>query len=309
LIVMGEEDKAEIARRMNATVKALGLADKRDLLAERIRAFPLVGVDIRLTAKQDRQLAETEFATEIIEAAKALALESGVAVRLIILDHFGLLHGGGFNEREDVSTTMVSLNRITKETSAAVLVLAHSPKSAAVSETSDASAVAGSTAVVDQARGVYVVAGMREPEAKFYGIDKEARGGYVSCVMVKNNYGPSGSDTTKWFERCTVQGHGVSVLKPIELYQPVRVLKGSASVEQRIVDFIVLHRGEFSSTKLRDVYSGANGPLKSSKREVEIALDVLVGDGRLVLREPTPDERARGGVARQAKLVLDMPYA
>ncbi len=45
-------------------------------------------------------------------------------------------------------------------------VLAHTPKSANAKEESDASMVAGSTAFVDQARGAWILATMRDEEAK-----------------------------------------------------------------------------------------------------------------------------------------------
>ena len=107
-----------------------------------IRAYPLVGSDVRLTAKERKGLVETKFAEEIIACARALG-----NVRLIVLDHLALLHGGDFNAREDAALTMQVINHIAQETGASVLVLAHTPKSANQQETSDASMVAGSTGV------------------------------------------------------------------------------------------------------------------------------------------------------------------
>jgi hypothetical protein len=106
----------------------------------------------------------TGFSAEIIEAARQLEAECGLPVRMIGLDHAGLIHGGEFNAREDVVQTMRQVNHIAQETGAAVLVLAHSPKAAAAAEKSSAGAVAGSTAWVDHARGALVLRAMNDEE-------------------------------------------------------------------------------------------------------------------------------------------------
>ena len=139
-----------------------------------IRAYPLVGRDVRLTAKERKGLVETKFAEEIIACARALG-----NLRLIELDHLALLHGGDFNAREDVALTMRVINHIAQETGASVLVLAHTPKSANQQETSDASMVAGSTAFVDQARAAWVMTTMRDNEANAFGVS--AGSGSTMC--------------------------------------------------------------------------------------------------------------------------------
>lgn len=291
LMVLGEDDASEIERRANATIAAFNVNNQRDAVAKRVRAFGLVGQDIRLTAQNGGALKVTTLGNQIIEATANLKVESGEAVRLIVLDHLGLLHGGDFNAREAAALTMRVANHIAQQTGAAVLLLAHSPKSASEKEESDAQAIAGSTAFVDQARGAFVMAGMREVEAKRYGIDKDARKNYVSFATVKNNYGPSG--VVRWFQRRTVLDYGVSVLAPVNLAVPAKEPQTDGGAAGRILTLVAQHRGQFSRTKLRDLYSGVTGPLKACKRDVEIALDQLVMDGRLIDREPTEDDRKR----------------
>ena len=160
IVMLGEEDRAEIDRRLSAVARYEKLDGAQiQALQANILAYPLVGCDARLTAKGKMGLTETAFATEIIERATAVG-----NVRLIVLDHMGLIHGGDFNAREDAALTMRVVNHVAQETGASVMVLAHTPKSANLLEPSDASMVAGSTAFVDQARGAWVMATMCETE-------------------------------------------------------------------------------------------------------------------------------------------------
>ncbi len=304
--IFAEEDSQELHRRANGTAVAFDLRSHSALLSRRIRFLGMVGEDIRLTTPIAGRPEITGFADRIIRAASTLAEESGDPVRLIVLDHISLLHGGDFNERNAASSTMREVNRIAKETGAAVLTLAHSPKNASGNEQSDAQAIAGSTAFVDQARGGFVLAGMREGEAKQYGISNDARGDYCSLTIVKNNYGPTGE--VRWYQRRTVLDYGIGVMTPVQLVAPIKVPKGQA-VYTRVLDYVAAHRGEFSKTKLRDTHSGLDGPLKASKREVEAALDAMLSDGRLIEREPKAEERGRFRHGKQVKLVLDLPRA
>ena len=138
MLILGEEDCDEIARRFTAIVKIMDLSNAQKVLVQkRIRAFPMNGLDCRLTMKQGGALESTAFTTEVIEAAKALEVESGMALSLIVLDHAGQIHGGEFNTREDVVQTMRQVNFIAQKSEAAVLVLAHSPKTAVGKETAD----------------------------------------------------------------------------------------------------------------------------------------------------------------------------
>ena len=204
MLILGEEDRPEIARRVNAVVRHDGLgAPQIQRIKENVLAFGLVGQDTRLTAITNMAaLSETKFVKSIIDAANAME-----NLRLTVLDHLALIHGGDFNAREDAALTMRVVNHIAQETGAAVLVLAHTPKSAIDSEQSDAAMIAGSTAFVDQARGAWVLATMREKEAKSFGFSNDERPQHASLAIVKNNYGPSGD--VFWFQRTSFDGVGL----------------------------------------------------------------------------------------------------
>jgi hypothetical protein len=202
------------------------------------------------------------------------------------------------------SLTMRIINHIAQETGAAVLLLAHSPKAAGLAETADASAIAGSTAFVDQTRGAFILATMRPKEAKAFGISDADRQRYVSLTVVKNNYGKTGEQV--WFTRENPPGWEVGVLVPIDLQTPVRGILPSVLLKDRIKDMIAAHPGQYSKTALRDKHSGKDGKLKASKSEVAAAIEDLL-DGQIVTREPTQEERKTFDLPQQTKLVLAMP--
>jgi RecA-family ATPase len=215
MLILGEEDKLEIGRRLNAIARHDKLDDDQiGELQEKVLAFGMVGLDTRLTAPTKKSpLAETKFALDIITAANKMD-----ALRLIVLDHLALFHGGDFNAREDAALTMRVVNHIAQETDAAVLLLAHTPKGAVASEQSDASMIAGSTAFVDQARSAWILATMRENEAKSFKFPKDERSQYASLVVVKNNYGPTGD--TFWLERIAFDDVGLIKYLPTGVPQP-----------------------------------------------------------------------------------------
>lgn len=305
LLIFGEDDHSEISRRLGAYAAQSNFSTtQRRELERNIRALGLVGEDTRLTTTKNSALQSTQFSEKIIAAAVDLTTHSGEAIRLIVLDHAGLIHGGDFNAREDVSLTMRIINQIAHETGAAVLLLAHSPKAASGAESSDASAIAGSTTFVDQTRGAFILATMRKNEAKALGIIEEMRQQYVSMTVVKNNYGKTGD--VSWFTRTNPRDWEVGVLVPVDLQPKVKSLNGAIVSTARIRQFVAEHPGQYSKTSLRK-QSGKDGVLKASKPEVEAAIEEMLSSGELVTRKPTTEERDKFGLPQQTNLVLDVP--
>lgn len=245
----------------------------------------MVGIDTRLVTKTNKGLQQAVFVQEIIDTAIAQTGKTGKEVRLIILDHAGLMHGGDFNDKADVAQFMRMVNKIAVDTGTAVLVLAHSPKSAASKDESDASMIAGNTAFVDMARGAFVLATMRENEAKKYGYNSETRHSFASLVTVKNNLGPS--NKVRWFKRASVPDWEVGVLEHVVLTIPLKPIKGGATTQQLIKDYIKNRPGQFSKTGLRNSHAGKDGTFKASKGEIDAALGELLAQGEIILRKPT----------------------
>ncbi len=305
MLILGEEDAEEIARRFNAIVKVMNLSNEQIALVKmRIRAFPMNGLDSRLTKKQVGSLEATEFTAEVIAAAKALAVEAEVPVRLVILDHAGLIHGGEFNSREDVVQTMRQVNLIAQTSEAAVMVLAHSPKTAIGKEKADSNDVAGSAAWVDLARAVFVLRTMDDAEGKTFGINPDMRKNYASLSVVKNNYGPTGNHF--WLKRITVESHSVGVLEHVSLTIPVAPLAGSELLQKRIVNTISQHTGKYSKRGFIDAYTGKDSTMKAPKRSIERALDELIAKGEVVIKQPTLEVRKLWGLHHATKETLHL---
>ena len=296
LVLSGEDDRQEVKRRVNAVIRLNNLdVNSIDAIRANLLVFPVVGCDIRLTYRKGGTLAPTGFDQQIIDAARTAG-----NVRLIVLDHVGLMHGGDFVAKEDAALTMRIINRIALETDAAVMLLAHSPKSSAKDDESDASAIYGSTAFVEQARGGWIMATMRAKEAKQLNVADDQRRHYVSLVGVKANYSATGM--TAWFRREAYDE--VGVLEHVQLALPPAGQK-IVQLEADIIATIRHAPGQYSKTSLR-VFAGLSASWRASRASIDRAVETMIADGRLQVRSPTQDERARYGHGSQVRHVLDM---
>lgn len=299
LMISGEEDQAELNRRVNALIRHDKMSSsQRAAVRSNLLAFPMVGKDIRLTIRVGGTLESTGFDEHIIQAAQ----EQG-DVRLIVLDHIGLLHGGDFSAKEDAALTMRIINGIAEQTGAAVIVLAHAPKGSLKEEVSDASMIFGSTAFVEQARGGWVMATMRPAEAKELGIREADRKQYVSLVGVKANYSPEGLKF--WLERNSFDE--VGLLDHVHLTPPAPAAKSGVALEANIIAAVRNAPGQYSKTRTREAFAGKkDGPWKASKGEIERAIEDLVSAGVLINRAPTSAERAKYAHGPRVTHVLDL---
>ncbi len=152
--------------------------------------------------------------------------------------------------------------------------------------------VAGSTAFVDQARAAWVMATMRQPEAKSFDISADERKNYVSLTVAKNNYGPTGD--VYWFKRVSFDGIGLLELVTLAQATAAKVI---ADLGARVMAFVEAHRGQYSKTRLRDTQSGkSRSPFKAS----------FLAEGQLVNRPPSDEERDKFGHGPRVTHVLDV---
>lgn len=295
MLFFGEEDAEEIFRRVNAIAKVMRLTGEQlDLVKKRLRAFPMVGLDVRLTVPIGGALENSGLAQEMITKAKELEAECGLPVRLIGLDHLGLIHGGDFNAREDSVQTMVQVNHVAKETGAAVIVLAHSPKASIGKDQVNSADVAGSAGFVDQSRGVFILRTMDAAEGKRYGIAPEECKNYVSLTNVKANYTRNGG--VIWMERRTVEGYEVSVLHHAVIHEVVKEPKGSNNKIRAAILALVKDRDCLSKENLIGFAGAKDGSIRAGKDTVRAELEMMLADGQLMFRDPTSEERKRLGI-------------
>jgi hypothetical protein len=310
LLIMPEESLEEVDKRINAEIRANSLSEEEiNKLRQRIRRHsPDQSLTLTFKNPTDGNRTETQVVNEIIIAVERHSKKAGCPVRLIVLDHASFFHGGDTNNREDAAATMAALKRIARETGASVLLIAHSPKSAVNAEASDASQILGSTAFVDMSRGVFVVSGMREAEVKELNVSENERKNFVSMTVVKNNYGPTYDRL--WFRKAPQDD--CAVLQNID---ETHFGSGNGSVYEGITKegkldaiikaFIRKQPGKFTVNKIKNDYSGKNGPFEASQKSVVQSLDRLIEDGELIQRSPTDDERKQYQ-HRKDRRVLDV---
>lgn len=237
---------------------------------------PLEGRDARLTTRGGQF---TQAVREITEAAAQFD-----DLGLIVLDPAVSFLGGEENSNEDVQLLITACRRIAKQSGAAVLIVHHSSKSAAMNGRRDASAGRGASAFEAGIRWALVAARMGADEAKAYDLGGCEPRAYLGIENPKANYGPEAE--LAWFQR---SAHG-----PALWYHPPRE-RAEASAEEeyrRVVDFalrVIAEGREHSKRSFSERYSKEIGiGQKKIRQYVEDALDT----GELVLVKST---RRQGG--------------
>jgi hypothetical protein len=274
------------------------------LVQSRVKCFAASGVDMRLTHKVDGNPEETWVGREIIQIAQQHAEVSGAPVQLIVVDHARLVLGGDPNAADDVTQLTRVLTSIAKETGAAVVLIAHSPKSVLSKEGDEINAadIAGSSAFVDNSRAAFMSYGMRKDEAKTHYIPEEERSSYVRLAAVKANYAASGGGY--WFKRIVMSNWEIAVLEPVTLHTPAPFQKKSVTaLRDRLLNEIRNKQGGITMRNLRDK-SGTTGVFKASEAAVRKEIIAMLEVGLLDQRKPTADERKQFRLPSTVKTVL-----
>jgi len=188
------------------------------------------------------------------------------------------------------------VNLIAQETGAAVLLLAHTSKSAArKDDEATADDIAGNAAFVDLTRSVVMLRTMTETEGRKLGVSPENRKQYASLNVVKSNYAPMGE--TIWLARRSVDGYGVGVLDYVDLQPPEKAVASIGSDTKLRARIIELAQEKPFLTKNKIAgYAGKDKVLKASKAAVQSEIDAMLTDGSLCLVQPSDDERKRLGL-------------
>lgn len=159
-------------------------------------------------------------AGDLLDAGKTVADIEKVArgARLVVIDTLSRWHTGEENERRDAARVMRALERIAKNTGAAIIFLHHTSKAAAMNGDGDKQQSSrGSSVFVDEARWVAFLQTMTLNEAKVLGISGDERKHFVRYGVTKANYCPPQLDI--WLRR---EEGGVLVRYEYELRKPGR---------------------------------------------------------------------------------------
>lgn len=189
LMLVGEEDKDDIHRRLRAILKARMYTVKQcKSIEERVGVVPVRGLDWRLVYHDESgDVQETDRVDYLIDEVCGLG-----DVRLVVLDPLVAFNGAAENDNMEMSRLMFTLDRIADRTGAAVVVLHHVSKGGQVASLNDSTqaVIRGASALVDNARSAILLARMPRSDAPLYGLTAEQAGRYVVMRVVKNNYGP-----------------------------------------------------------------------------------------------------------------------
>jgi len=302
VLFLGEESADERNRRFGGLSADLGSAE-REKIANRVRAFPAIGKDLRLTLECQGNPQPTAFADEVIMWSRRHEESCGVSLSFIVLDHARMVMAGDPNAADDVSQLTRVLAYIANMTQAVVMLVAHSPKSSMNKEgPADAGEIFGSGAFTDNTRGTFVLHTMRPEEGKKFGKADGERGDYVCLTNVKANYGKTGGQW--WFRKEPVPGWQIAKLIPEVLYD-AKAFPQYSGLSKRIMDEVRANPGKLTKANLRD-RSGKQGSLGASEKEVRNAMDRLIEEGQIVLETLTKEDKFARGLSANIREVLSL---
>lgn len=182
VLLLGEETREEVQRRIYAQARALGLS--KVAIEGRLLILPGAGAgSLALTQPEEGgRPADTPFAEELYGYLKAEAGPGWDAVIVDPLSHFA----GPDVEKDNAAATRLLqvLTRFTRLPGGPVVLLAHHERKPGVNEDASSATVRGSSAIVDNARWVARLYKEREipPPLGGYGLARLA--------VVKSNYAP-----------------------------------------------------------------------------------------------------------------------
>ena len=304
LILSGEDDATEFQRRMGGYANACFPSDDFSKLQLRVHCLPLAGLGVRLTEIRTGTPQMTSFVASVIEVINGLNAGGQPPVRLVVMDHARLLIGGDLNDSESATAGMEAGTRIALETGAAVVLIAHSPKSAASAgrkpDGFGVNDVLGSGAFVDNSRFAVAMTSLVEDERNKFGLTADQAKELLVFRVIKSNYSESGR--VVYLKKTPVPGWGVAYPDPIQLATPQKA--APSNLVDRVVASVVANPGGYTRGKFR-TESGKGGHLKASDKKLRVAIDAAVASGRLIERQATPKDVSAYGV-RLRDVVLDV---
>jgi hypothetical protein len=275
------------------------------IVDKRVMCFASAGTDIRLTKNFAGAPEATSLGREVKELARLHAEQSGCAVNLIVIDHARLVLGGDPNDAQEVTQLTRVLTDIAKQTGAAVVLLAHSPKNVLSKEGNEINAadIAGSSAFSDNARAAFMMWGMRQKEAKEFDVPEWQRNEYVRLENVKANYAKTGGGY--WFKRVFIPDWEVAVLEEARLinHSVFGPSKAKSALRSKITAVLTGKPGGVTARKLREM-AGEKGDLEASERKVRAEIEDMKDEGLITARPPTDAERKKYGLTGQCREVL-----
>ena len=304
LILSGEDDATEFQRRAGGFATTHFPGEDMSTVQRRVHCLPVSGLGLRLTEMLAGTPKMSKFVDESVKLANDLSANGEPPVRLIAIDHARLFIGGDINTNQDATAGMEACTRIAQRTGAAVVLIAHSPKSAASpgrkADEFGVNDVLGSGAFVDNSRFSAVMAPLVKDEQTKLGFSVEAAREFVALRIIKSNYSETGR--VIYLKKTLALGWGVAYPVPIEVSAPQKNV--ASSLLDRVVSAVAAAPGRYTRSKLRNE-AGIDGVFKASDKKVRAAIDEAVDSGRLIERSATSQDVSAFGV-RLRDRVLDV---
>lgn len=191
-----EDDNTEALRRLTATLMEHGLR------------WPDLNGNIILTSGRDLDLVlavQTRDGGEVRRTVveRIVAEVKAASIDVIILDPLGAMHTLNENSNEAANMLMGALREIAHRTGAAVVLVHHTSKAAAMDMTNaGVGASRGASAFTDAARIVRQLVRMSAEEADQFIVARDQRWRYIRVENGKSNMAPAAS--AAWLELASV---------------------------------------------------------------------------------------------------------
>ena len=296
-----EDSREKLNARFSAAIVNYS-STHRDLVMKKAKAISLVGQSMPLVTMKGRNAIPTGFGELLIEKVLELKGLAETEQALLIIDHARLAAVIDWNDAAQVTVLTQELHKIAHEANAAVVLIAHSPKNTASPDHEISQAdIAGSSALVDNARYVGLVRGMSPKEAKDLGIKPEARNNYLKLECVKSNYSKTG--LIGWFVKTSCPNHHVATHTYVEPCRAIPTKEGDSADESKVIKYI-RSNPDLTLTDLRK-RAGKNGSLGMSDLKIRDIVNTLLEKGLLTHVPPTANYAKK--TTPQFKGVLGVP--
>lgn len=290
-----EEEQTELTRKFSAIVQDWQQFEQQNA-SKNLRLVSCTKRDPRLTRLEGRDIIETAFVDEIIEATTSFDAE------LIVCDHLQGFTSGDLNNSDTATALARAANRIVAATGAAVVFTAHTSKARINAEEVEVGFVTGSLAFENAARQVTGIIKLPESEAKRFSLEAD-RESYIKVQMPKNSYGPA-NQISYLRKEFAPDFHTVKV----EPWFPPLGGTLFLSSEQRLSEEImkVIKEKPGTTRNQLECLSGKTNRLKVSKEKVRRAIQQLLSDEVLEEVVPTAEQRKSLGLKQQARKILQI---
>jgi len=267
LLLMAEDDDAELHRRVRMVAGHLGLTEKA---LRTLHTVSFVGEDVRLISEtRERGIQHTDVVTRLIATAEKIP-----DLRLIVIDPASRWRDGDENDAGNATRFIQAVERISKATGATVLLIHHTSKGAMASGESTQGAARGSSALPDGSRWMAQLATVNKTMNKTLKLPEAEMRMHLVLSVPKGNYAPPQAEIL-------LQRQEGGYLKAVEA---PRSLKDLGRNDEKIIALFKSEAAEgrtYSTTRFIREYAGATGPLELADHALRERLRFLIIEGKL----------------------------